>query len=193
MLLEIDRLAAIASSFSRFGAPRAAGEEPLSRVQLGSVVSQVLALYGEGDGAVRFEDALDPGLPTVLARDTEVKEVLVNLLENARAAVQAGGRVRVEATRHDAGVVMRVVDDGVGIPDAFLGRVFEPHFSTRSAGTGLGLAIVHRLVASWGASVRVDSREGEGTVVSIHFDVAPAEGDSMADSDRAGPSAEDAT
>jgi signal transduction histidine kinase len=174
MLLEIDRLAAIASSFSRFGAPMAAGEEPLARVQLGSVVRQVLALYGDGDGAIRFEDALEPGLPAVLARDSEVKEVLVNLLENARAAVRSGGVVRVEGAAEELGVVLRVVDDGVGIPEAFLGRVFEPHFSTRSAGTGLGLAIVHRLVGSWGASVRVDSREGEGTVVSIHFEVARA-------------------
>jgi signal transduction histidine kinase len=172
MLLEIDRLAAIASSFSRFGAPQAAGEEPLSRVQLGSVVRQVLALYGDGDGAVHFENALEPGLPTVLARDSEVKEVLVNLLENARAAVRSGGVVRVEGSAVEQAVVLRVVDDGVGIPEAFLGRVFEPHFSTRSAGTGLGLAIVHRLVGSWGASVHVDSREGAGTVVSIHFEVA---------------------
>jgi signal transduction histidine kinase len=143
-------------------------------VQLGSVVRQVLALYGDGDGAVHFEDALEPGLPAVLARDSEVKEVLVNLLENARAAVRAGGVVRVEGSAAGESVVLRVVDDGVGIPEAFLGRVFEPHFSTRSAGTGLGLAIVHRLVGSWGASVHVDSREGEGTVVSIKFEVADA-------------------
>lgn len=173
MLLEIDRLAAIASSFSRFGAPRAAGEEPLSRVQLGSVVREVMALYGDGDGAVRFEDDLAPGLPAVLARDSEVKEVLVNLLENSRAAVRSGGRVRIEAAGGGDDVVLRVVDDGVGIPEAFLARVFEPHFSTRSAGTGLGLAIVHRLVDSWGGSVQVESREGEGTVVSIRFRVAP--------------------
>ncbi len=176
MLLEIDRLAAIASSFSRFGAPRAAGEEPLSRVQLGSVVREVMALYGDGDGAVRFEDDLAPDLPLVLARDSEVKEVLVNLLENSRAAVRPGGRVRVDASFDVEAVVLRVVDDGVGIPEAFLGRVFEPHFSTRSAGTGLGLAIVHRLVGSWGGSVHVESREGEGTVVSIHFQVAPSAG-----------------
>ena len=69
-----------------------------------------------------------------------------------------------------------VVDDGSGIPEELLGRVFEPHFSTRSAGTGLGLAIVHRLVTGWGATVGVNSREGEGTTVSIHFAAAGAPG-----------------
>lgn len=169
MLREIDRLAAIATSFSRFGAPRAVGEEPLSRVQLGSVVGEVLALYGDGEGTVAFTGHLDPTLPPVLARDSEVKEVLVNLLENSRAAVREGGTVRVEGARGAEGVVLRVVDDGSGIPEELLGRVFEPHFSTRSAGTGLGLAIVHRLVTGWGATVWVESHEGRGTTVSIQF------------------------
>lgn len=176
MLREIDRLAAIATSFSRFGAPRAVGEEPLARVQLGSVVREVLALYGDGEGAVAFTGRLDTALPAVLARDSEVKEVLVNLLENSRAAVREGGTVRVEAEPSGDGVVLRVVDDGSGIPEELLGRVFEPHFSTRSAGTGLGLAIVHRLVTGWGATVGVNSREGEGTTVSIHFAAAGAPG-----------------
>lgn len=169
MLREIDRLAAIATSFSRFGAPRAVGEEPLAPVELARVVPEVLALYGEGEGAVAFVAALDPDLPPVLARDSEVKEVLINLLENSRAAVREGGTVRVEAVREGEGVVLRVVDDGSGIAEELLGRVFEPHFSTRSSGTGLGLAIVRRLVTGWGASVEVDSRVGEGTVMSIRF------------------------
>ncbi len=185
MLREIDRLAAIATSFSRFGAPRAAGEEPLSKVQIGSVVREVLALYGGGEGSVRFSAVLDPDLPLVLARDSEVKEVLVNLLENSRAAVRAGGEVRVEGHHEDGVVVLRVVDDGIGIPEAFLGRIFEPHFSTRSAGTGLGLAIVHRLVTSWGGEIQVESREGAGTVVALRLLAVDARG--------SGPGASDTT
>ena len=58
-------------------------------------------------------------------------------------------------------------DNGPGIPSDFLPRVFEPHFSTRSAGTGLGLAIVRRLVESWGGNVTAESELGLGTTIRV--------------------------
>jgi signal transduction histidine kinase len=96
-----------------------------------------------------------------------MKEVLVNLLENSRAAIEEEGTVCVEAREVEAGVVLRVRDDGSGIPSELLPRIFEPHFSTRSSGTGLGLAIVRRLVESWDAAVSVESEAGRGTVIHI--------------------------
>jgi signal transduction histidine kinase len=96
-----------------------------------------------------------------------MKEVLVNLLENARAAIAQAGTVCVEARGVAEGVVLRVRDDGSGIPAELLPRIFEPHFSTRSSGTGLGLAIVRRLVESWEAAVSVESEMGRGTVIHI--------------------------
>lgn len=167
ILREIDRLAGIARSFSRFGAPRAAGEVPLSPVRLSSVVEELLALYGHGDGTVRFRGEVSPALPPVEARETEVKEVLVNLLENARAAASGGGEVVMEAEERGGGIELRVRDDGTGIPPELLPRVFEPHFSTRSTGAGLGLAIVKRLVESWGGTVIAEPGEMRGTVIRI--------------------------
>jgi len=169
ILIEIDRLAAIASSFSRFAAPSPAGLEPLERVRLDEVVGEVMDLYRAGGGPVRFEQADLGRIPPVLGRPGEVKEVLVNLLENARAALPQGGGVRVEAEEVEGQVELRVRDEGTGIPPELLPRIFEPHFSTRSTGTGLGLAIVRRLVESWGGSVSAESREGEGTVVRVRL------------------------
>ena len=167
MLGEIDRLAAIASGFSRFGAPGAAGG-PLEAVDLARVCRDTMTLYGTGEGPVRFELSLEDDLPPVRARESEVKEVLVNLLENSRAAIDGNGKVSVEVARApDGGVAVRVRDDGSGIPAELLARIFEPHFSTRSAGTGLGLAIVRRIVESWGGSVSVASSPGEGTVAEV--------------------------
>ncbi len=169
MLGEIDRLAAIASGFSRFGAPGASGE-PLETVDLPEVVAETMTLYGSGEGPVRFGVEVRPGTTPVLARETEVKEVLVNLLENARAAIDGEGWVVVEVAPGEEGTVaLRVRDNGAGIPAELLPRVFEPHFSTRSAGTGLGLAIVKRVVESWGASVTVHSTTGVGTVAEVTF------------------------
>jgi len=97
-----------------------------------------------------------------------MKEVLVNLLENARVASPPGTTVRIEVEKNPTGgVVLHVVDEGKGIPDTFKARVFEPQFSTRSTGAGLGLAIVRRLVESWGGSVGLESRDGQGTRVTL--------------------------
>jgi signal transduction histidine kinase len=173
MLGEIDRLAGIASSFSRFGAPGTSGG-PLEPVELGRVVAETMTLYGSSGGPVSFRAEVDPGLPTVQARASEVKEVLLNLLENARAAIDGAGEVLVTARAVNGDVVLRVRDDGSGISPEFLARVFEPHFSTRSAGTGLGLAIVKRVVESWGASVSVESEPGKGSTFEVKFlDQAP--------------------
>ena len=170
MLAEIDRLAEIAQSFSRFGAPGDQGQTPLVEVSVPSVVEDVIALYGGSlSDRWKFEKQIPDGLPTVSSRPSELKEVLINLLENARAAIETGGAVRiVGSVAKDGGVDIEVVDDGGGIPDALLPRIFEPQFSTRSKGAGLGLPIVQRLVATWGGTVTVTSRVGHGTVVSLH-------------------------
>ncbi len=133
------------------------------------VAEEVLALYqsGEGHYAVRFRCTIGADTPLVQARASELKEVLINLLENARVAIEDGGSVVVESDWGADEVEIRVNDDGTGIPEDVLARIFEPHFSTRSTGTGLGLAIVERLVESWGGSVATESARGEGTVVRV--------------------------
>jgi signal transduction histidine kinase len=112
----------------------------------------------------------------VKARPDELKEVLLNLVENARAALDGPGDIIVSAYLSDPDHVdIEIADTGPGIPEPLLTRVFEPHFSTRSSGTGLGLAIVRRLVESWGGTVSAESGEGKGTVVRVRLLVAGAD------------------
>jgi nitrogen fixation/metabolism regulation signal transduction histidine kinase len=169
ILIEIDRLAAIASSFSRFAAPTPAGDAPLEAVDLVRVVGEVLDLYAAGGGAVEFIFTKKSDLPPILGRSGELKEVLINLLENARAALPMGGKVVVEAEARGREVDLNVRDNGTGIPPELLARIFDPHFSTRSTGTGLGLAIVRRLVESWGGRVKAESRAEKGTVLRLRL------------------------
>jgi signal transduction histidine kinase len=167
ILREIDHLATIARSFSRFGAPQASGQQPLEAVSIRQVAEEVLNLYRGGKGALTFTSDIPPDVPAVQARESELREVLINLLENSRAAIPSKGLVAIEAEKAERGVELRVRDDGTGIDPDLLPRIFEPHFSTRSMGTGLGLAIVRRLVESWGGIVSAESRLGGGTVVRI--------------------------
>jgi signal transduction histidine kinase len=167
ILLEIDRLSDIARAFSRYGAPTAS-TGPLEAVNLTQVISEALTLYRAGDPDVEYRDDIEPDVPRALGRSGELKEVLLNLLENARAALDGkGGKILVAARRNHEGIELSVTDNGPGIPADFLPRVFEPHFSTRSAGTGLGLAIVRRLVESWGGNVIAESALGVGTTIRV--------------------------
>ena len=173
ILTEIDRLASIARSFSRLASPGAAEQGPLVSVDLVGVLREVLDLYqGGGEAAIRFESHLSDSLPLVLCRPDELKEVLLNLLENARAAMPSGGVVRIGARELDSPdtmVLVTVDDEGTGIPAELLPHIFEPRFSTRSTGSGLGLPIAKRLVDSWGGVLEVESVVGKGTRVSVRL------------------------
>jgi len=169
ILAEIDRLDGIARAFSRFGAPSGAEQLPLEPVDLVATAREVVQLYDLGSAA-RFEVRASKGAPPpALARKDEVKEVLVNLLENARNADAKRVTVQVAAS----GRQLVVSDDGRGIPAEVLPRVFEPTFSTTSSGAGLGLAIARRLVESWGGAITLESDPGKGTRVTLTLQTAP--------------------
>ena len=161
ILGEIDRLDTIARAFSRFAAP-AEGRPAPEPTPLGEVCREVVALYGIAPDAapVTLEVSRDP---VVLAQRDEIKEALINLLENARHADARAIAVRVDGPR------LSVRDDGMGIPADRLPRIFEPRFSTTTSGSGLGLAIVKRLVEGWGAVIEVTSEPNVGTEVTIRF------------------------
>jgi two-component system, NtrC family, nitrogen regulation sensor histidine kinase NtrY len=171
ILREIDRLAEIARAFSRYGAPaQLAG--PLDAVDVRGVVGEALTLYRAGEPRIRYVERIEPDVPRVSARADELKEVIINLLENARAALGDEGMILVAASHLDGVVELEVTDDGPGIAPDLLSRVFEPHFSTRSSGTGLGLPIVRRLVESWGGSVGAESAPGGGATLRVRIPVA---------------------
>ena len=119
--------------------------------------------------------AVDPDLPPVLAYGGELNQVWVNLIDNALDAVAAGGHVEVSAKREGGKIVVRIADDGHGIPDAVRPRIFDPFFTTkpRGEGTGLGLDIVRRLVNRHNGEVEVESRPGH-TVFTVSLPIRPA-------------------
>jgi Signal transduction histidine kinase involved in nitrogen fixation and metabolism regulation len=108
-----------------------------------------------------------------VARADELREVLLNLLENSRLA--GATNVELRCARRDGRVVIEVSDDGSGVPAHVLPRLFEPHFSTRSSGSGLGLAMSRQLVESWGGAIAIASTEGEGTRVRIELSASDGE------------------
>lgn len=158
---EIDRLDTIARAFSRFGLP-SSELSALEPVELGPAAREVAVLYQLARDGTEVEVSGGDAVRRPARRD-EVKEVLGNLVENAR---NAGAR-RIRITISEEGLV--VEDDGKGIAPEVLARIFEPTFSTTTSGAGLGLPIVKRLVEGWGARISVESELGRGTRARIRW------------------------
>jgi PAS domain S-box-containing protein len=120
-------------------------------------------------------------LPPVLANETRLGQVFLNLLVNAAQAIPEGSdvkahEIRVTTTRDEAGwAVVAVKDTGVGIPPENRSRLFDPFFTTKPAGvgTGLGLSICHGIITGLGGRITVDSEPGRGTLFRIFLPPAP--------------------
>ena len=166
-------------------------------VNLDAVLDDTLKLLAwEAETAgIRMElQVVDPPL-RVLAADSDLRMMALNLAQNACHAMPRGGRLLVRCMRQGAQVSARFEDTGVGIRAADLQSIFEPFFSRRAdgvRGTGLGLSITKAIVEGHGGSIDVDSAPGQGSRFTVCFpdaDALPAS-DAGASADRAAVAAE---
>ena len=117
---------------------------------------------------------------TVIGDRSQLEQVVMNLVVNARDAMVDGGRLVVRSRADDQFVVLEVADDGPGIPDELRERVFEPYFTTKiqgaDRGTGLGLATVLGIVEGHGGAIEIDAGlDGRGTTMRVTLPAAAAE------------------
>jgi PAS domain S-box-containing protein len=120
---------------------------------------------------------LAPDLPPLWGDGNTLQQVVLNLLTNARDAVDGGGEITVETSRAPGApdaVRLLVRDTGPGIPPEALPRIFDPFFTTKAEGTGLGLSISYGIVRDHHGTVDVESRPGEGTTFILTFPVSGA-------------------
>lgn len=112
----------------------------------------------------------EPSLQSLLMQKRHLSSILVNLLQNAREAMNGVGRIEVEVRygKNDS-VIIAISDNGPGIAPDKIDKIFEAHFSTRAKGTGLGLAIVKHNTEIYGGVVNVESELGKGTRFTLEF------------------------
>ncbi|HEX3759612.1 MAG TPA: response regulator [Kofleriaceae bacterium] len=163
-----ERAAHLTRQLLAFG--RDGADQPVA-LDLGAHVQRTASLLTQliGD-RIAIEIAIAPDLRAVLGRSSELEQVIMNLVLNARDAMPAGGTVTITARNAPAGEVELVVaDTGQGMDEATRARVFEPFFTTKDVGegTGLGLATVYAVVARARGRIDVASEPGKGTTFSI--------------------------
>lgn len=167
----------------------ARGGTPVKRtVSLAALVREAASFYLSGS-QVAAELSLDPDLWLADVDPGQISQVLQNLFINAVQAMPDGGTVQVSADNvvlDDASdvpvpsgryVLIRVADNGVGIPSANLERVFDPYFSTKEGGSGLGLATAHSIVRRHGGHLGVESTPGVGSTLSVYLPASTAAAD----------------
>jgi len=135
--------------------------------------SAAAAWAGIAEPAVRFD--FDPNLPIVISDGERLRTALVNIMSNARQAVEAAhgaspaAPVLVSTRQRQDRVIVSVRDRGAGIAADDLAHIFDPYFTTRRAGTGLGLPISRNIVEGLGGTLAVTSRPSEGTEIRIEL------------------------
>jgi PAS domain S-box-containing protein len=101
--------------------------------------------------------------------ETQIKQVLINVIQNSINAMPEGGAIEIKSYDLNNDIHIEIRDTGVGIPKQYLDEIFEPFFTTRGNGTGLGLSISQRIVQNHGGDFKITSKEGVGTTVSINL------------------------
>jgi two-component system nitrogen regulation sensor histidine kinase NtrY len=166
---QVDELKNLVNEFSQFARLPSA---KLMSDDLNEIVSDALVLFKEGHQGTEFE--FRGGVIPRLELDREqIKRVLINLLDNAVAAVDDRGGIKLTTSydRDREVVTLEVADDGCGLAPEIRTKIFEPYFSTKDNGTGLGLTIVSQIIEDHRGYIRALPNDPRGTRFTIEFPV----------------------
>jgi signal transduction histidine kinase len=170
LMKEVDRLNQVLEDFLHFVRPEPSEKQKFLPATALRDVLQLAEVQARKAGVKVVTEI--PELPQVQGDSGQLKQVFLNLILNAVQAMTAGGRLDVHAEQCDNWVICRFTDNGPGIADENIERIFNPFFTTKQEGSGLGLAIAHRIVDSVAGQLLVESRVGEGTTFTLKLRVA---------------------
>ncbi|GAC1554497.1 MAG: hypothetical protein NVS2B9_18990 [Myxococcales bacterium] len=165
---EVDRLAAVTEEYLRFAR---LPKPQLAEADANEVVRDLLDFVRPelSAGGVRVAADLSPQALPVLADSGQIRQLVLNLLRNAREAMQGGGDLQVTTRKEGAFALVEVRDSGPGIPAVGLARIFDPFFTTKERGTGLGLALSQEIAQEHGGDLTCASEPGRGAAFTLRL------------------------
>ena len=165
---EVNRIDKIVRDLLNYAKPKPASH---SSIDLPELVHRIVAMAGSTSkrSSIPIQVCQLAPIPEFTADETQLEQVLLNLLLNAQNAMPSGGHIEVvlDYDRDAATVRMEVRDDGPGIPESIQKKIFQPFFTTRTDGVGLGLATCLKNVQYHGGTIEVRSEMGRGTTFAV--------------------------
>ncbi|MBF0493083.1 MAG: PAS domain S-box protein [Deltaproteobacteria bacterium] len=182
---ETERVNELLVELLNFASPK---KITLKQLNLNQLLEEVLCLEEQAAKAnhIKVLRFYDPSLPDILGDENQLKQVFLNLIKNAREALGdvPGGKIEVRTRlfteyqlKTEKGQAVRLIeiaikDEGCGMEDEVLKRLFSPFFSTKKRGSGLGLAISHRIITEHQGFIQVESAPNRGTVFKVFLRAA---------------------
>jgi PAS domain S-box-containing protein len=170
---QVSAMKNMVTEFANYARAPAARLTPLDMHQL---LAEVMGLYEANSSPITLK--LDAKQTSINGDAMRLRQVIHNLLQNAHDALQQTEHPQILLTTEntvDGALKLMVCDNGSGIPEQLLARLFEPYMTTKQKGTGLGLAIVKKIVEEHSGKITIESPESGGTRVSVLLPLAAAE------------------
>lgn len=176
---QVEELRMMVDEFSNFA--RMAEPKP-AFYDVNELIDESVILYSEAHKNIRFSFDKEENIPPLYCDRDQIKRVFINVIDNAVAAIEGKGNIKAVTrfVKDENRAIIRIEDDGGGLPAEYKDRLFEPYFSTKKMGTGLGLAIVNQIVGDMGGVIRLEDNDPTGTVVHVEFPIKSSEETSKA-------------
>jgi two-component system NtrC family sensor kinase len=171
-LSETQRLAEMLRNMLSFSKPE---EEKRRPIKMNELIEGILLVMEKQmkESNIKVETAFDDDIPEIMASTNQMRQVLLNILKNAKEAMPKGGVLTVRTNREDHHVLIHIQDTGMGIPEEIRNKIFEAFFTTKQKvkGVGLGLSVCYGIIKDHGGEIQVESEEGKGSTFTIRLPI----------------------
>jgi len=171
-LSETQRLAEMLRNMLSFSKPE---EEARKKVNLNELLEGILLMMEKQmrESNIKVETDFEDQIPEVMASTNQMRQVILNILKNAKEAMPKGGTLTVGTRREDDRVLICIQDTGVGIPEEIRNKIFDAFFTTKQKvkGVGLGLSVCYGIIKNHGGEIKVESEDGKGTTFTISLPI----------------------
>jgi PAS domain S-box-containing protein len=167
-LSEIQRLSEMLRNMLSFSKPE---EEKRRPVKIDELIEGILLVLEKQmkESNIQVQASFDPDTPEIMASTNQMRQVMLNILKNAKEAMPKGGTLFVRTSKKDHRVLIHIQDTGIGIPEEIKDKIFDAFFTTKQKvkGVGLGLSVCYGIIKDHGGEIKVESEPEKGTTFTI--------------------------
>ena len=177
-LSEIQRLSEMLRNMLSFSKPE---EEKRRPVKIDELIEGILLVMEKQmkESNIQVEVSFDPDVPEIMASTNQMRQVMLNILKNAKEAMPKGGTLFVRTSKKDHRVLIHIQDTGIGISEEIKDKIFDAFFTTKQKvkGVGLGLSVCYGIIKDHGGEIKAESEAGKGTTFTISLPIGSCDED----------------